>query len=221
MALLTKRACYIRRDFLAFCFQLLIPTIVVIFALLLLRSGTPTEFPEVVLDTAGVQSRNLDTYVPILSYYSTNPAANGSNPVIVDRIAEITDSNLVLNMIGSDSTELPTTGPLIDQLEEDLENAANSESGAFTPFRRQLQGGQALPQPDYDYARLSQYLINNREARESAQMGAFAFKSKLFNNIQDGGATAASYTVLHNTTYYFGAGLWPNIMNSALYREAR
>jgi len=88
-ALITKRACYMRRDLLAFCFQLLIPIIVVIFSLLLLRSGTPTEFPEVLLQPSGLQTRSVDTQVPVLSYYSTETNATGPNQVILDRLAQI------------------------------------------------------------------------------------------------------------------------------------
>ena len=171
-----------RRDLLAFCFQLLIPIIVVIFSLLLLRSGTPTEFPEVLLQPSGLQTRSVDTQVPVLSYYSTETNATGPNQVILDRLAQINYDRIEIQSFGPGSNDIPSEGDLITQLENDLANAASGGGGGGGFFGRRLQSSSA-PQPQLDYARLSQYLINNREATEASQMGAFAFKAKLFDDI--------------------------------------
>lgn len=184
-ALLRKRAIYGMRDKKSFCFQLVIPTVLVLLGMVLLTISGGIDQPSINLLTSGGEFNKdfaevLRNPMPV---YVENGNANTAGTEILANLNSISNS---------------------DNTAKDVTEVAGAADDAF-------YGCATGPTPLHD---MSNYLINTPETDLSKEQGASRYGAVTIADTGSDGNTFA-YNIMVNASSVQGPGIFMNLVNSA------
>ena len=185
-ALLKKRLIYGMRDKKSLCFQMVIPTILVLLGMVLLTIRSNADQPSIVLGQSATQF-NVDKEItkrnPIPFYIEK---LNGSpNPVGLD----------IMNAFAAND---PTLGQAYD-----VTDAADQIGDQF-------YGCAEGPRP---LQSLSNYLLDSPDEQLDLEKGASRYGAVTISNMTDD--TSLVYNIMVNASTTHGPGIFMNLVNSA------
>lgn len=216
-AMVVKRSCYARRDIRAVGCLLLVPLITLIVGISLIAASINTDPPPYTLSTsqfnaaaatgfnrrtgAGTGTSRLPNYVPSFTFKAGAP---GDAPGIADIMGAIP--------VGWASTD---SGALL------ISSASAADIQDAYGFINASD-----PAPIAAYARMSAFLLDNKDAYAASKYGAFVFTrgGSLVTSGQGAGTTlvddnVTTVGILHNTTALHGAPVFLNVLSNALLRR--
>ena len=198
-ALFLKRFMYALRDKRTVVLQVLMPVIMVLAGLMLLKFGARTSFPGTTastshlntLDGSSEQRENFNV-VPFFTFNSLEDPY----PLATSLISSFPSANL--------------SRPLRDLSTASIAVASGAES---------VLPSNASAWNDYQLSAfaMSQYLVNTKHDSVSAKYAAVLWEGGPVPKTEN----TMEYTLMHNTTFFYGIPTYMSLLNAAIAKETR
>ena len=207
IALFMKRFHYYKRDAKAACFQLVIPILAVIFGLLIIRSGIPTNFPSYQMSSAKLNIQ------PDGSVLKNSVPHTAFLPNEEGRFSHLNRFTEILENVPERNASF---------LKYDIGDALSQPD--FFSFYQDLDLGPDTSDLEV-YGALVNFstdLLHTRNDDEASKYGAFSPVVDLINasmHFQEN--DTLEYLIQQNTTAFHACPIFMNMINSAIYGEQK